>query len=242
MISQVSALFANHPDLLRDFSYFLPDAVQPQAEEQLAQYTQQAQRGQFAPQFDHHQRQQGGQYGHMHRHHMQHPQQHHGGDQNGMAMADRRGYPLQVRSARREDEIFLRLPNHERQFFLRVRAALGSRFVAWDDEERSCGRVCWCKTEHQRCGSGRADVFGVVIVGFSAPTCARRELWNEFIRCLELFAREVIDQSQLCTLLLVRRALLCIMLLSVRRSMALLYRAVLLPASRMCLASRTRRY
>ena len=35
VLEQVSALFADHPDLLKEFTYFLPDAVQEQAKERL---------------------------------------------------------------------------------------------------------------------------------------------------------------------------------------------------------------
>jgi paired amphipathic helix protein Sin3a len=37
VLDEVSALFADHPDLLKDFTYFLPDAVQAQAKAQLEQ-------------------------------------------------------------------------------------------------------------------------------------------------------------------------------------------------------------
>lgn len=35
VLDEVSVLFADHPDLLKDFTYFLPDAVQEQAKQQL---------------------------------------------------------------------------------------------------------------------------------------------------------------------------------------------------------------
>ena len=35
VLDQVSTLFADHPDLLKEFTYFLPDAVQGQAKERL---------------------------------------------------------------------------------------------------------------------------------------------------------------------------------------------------------------
>jgi paired amphipathic helix protein Sin3a len=35
VLEQVSLLFADHPDLLMEFTYFLPDAVQEQAKERL---------------------------------------------------------------------------------------------------------------------------------------------------------------------------------------------------------------
>ena len=37
VLEKVSKLFRNHPDLLRDFTYFLPDAVQGQVEAILRQ-------------------------------------------------------------------------------------------------------------------------------------------------------------------------------------------------------------
>ena len=37
VLDEVSLLFADHPDLLKDFTYFLPDAVQAQAKAQLEQ-------------------------------------------------------------------------------------------------------------------------------------------------------------------------------------------------------------
>ena len=37
VLDEVSRLFADHPDLLREFTYFLPDAVQAQAKAQLAE-------------------------------------------------------------------------------------------------------------------------------------------------------------------------------------------------------------
>lgn len=36
VLEQVSSLFADHPDLLREFTFFLPDAVQEQAKERLS--------------------------------------------------------------------------------------------------------------------------------------------------------------------------------------------------------------
>ena len=35
VLEQVSTLFADHPDLLKEFTYFLPEAVQEQAKERL---------------------------------------------------------------------------------------------------------------------------------------------------------------------------------------------------------------
>jgi paired amphipathic helix protein Sin3a len=35
VLEQVAALFADHPDLLKEFTFFLPDAVQEQAKERL---------------------------------------------------------------------------------------------------------------------------------------------------------------------------------------------------------------
>ena len=43
VLEQVSHLFADHTDLLMEFTYFLPDYVQEQAKEQLEQYRQQVQ-------------------------------------------------------------------------------------------------------------------------------------------------------------------------------------------------------
>lgn len=42
VLDEVSILFADHPDLLKDFTYFLPDAVQEQAKVQLAKYVREA--------------------------------------------------------------------------------------------------------------------------------------------------------------------------------------------------------
>jgi len=42
VLDEVSILFADHPDLLKDFTYFLPDAVQEQAKIQLAKYVREA--------------------------------------------------------------------------------------------------------------------------------------------------------------------------------------------------------
>ena len=42
VLDEVSVLFADHPVLLKDFTYFLPDAVQQQAKVQLAQAVRQA--------------------------------------------------------------------------------------------------------------------------------------------------------------------------------------------------------
>ena len=42
VLEEVSTLFADHPDLLKEFTYFLPDAVQAQAKEQLDQVAKEA--------------------------------------------------------------------------------------------------------------------------------------------------------------------------------------------------------
>ena len=42
VLDQVSELFAEHPDLLKEFTYFLPDAVQEQAKERLQRAAQEA--------------------------------------------------------------------------------------------------------------------------------------------------------------------------------------------------------
>jgi len=42
VLEQVSALFADHPDLLKEFTFFLPDAVQEQAKERLQRAAEEA--------------------------------------------------------------------------------------------------------------------------------------------------------------------------------------------------------
>jgi paired amphipathic helix protein Sin3a len=48
VLEQVSALFADHPDLLREFTFFLPDAVQEQAKERLSRAAAEAEEKQRA--------------------------------------------------------------------------------------------------------------------------------------------------------------------------------------------------
>ncbi|KAK1747405.1 transcriptional regulatory protein SIN3 [Skeletonema marinoi] len=48
VLEQVSALFADHPDLLREFTFFLPDAVQEQAKERLSRAAAEAEAKQRA--------------------------------------------------------------------------------------------------------------------------------------------------------------------------------------------------
>ena len=48
VLEQVSSLFADHPDLLREFSFFLPDAVQEQAKERLSRAAAEAEAKQRA--------------------------------------------------------------------------------------------------------------------------------------------------------------------------------------------------
>ncbi|CAE7577781.1 SNL2, partial [Symbiodinium microadriaticum] len=42
VLEQVSHLFEDHPDLLMEFTYFLPDAVQEQAKERLSRAVKEA--------------------------------------------------------------------------------------------------------------------------------------------------------------------------------------------------------
>jgi len=48
VLEQVSSLFADHPDLLREFTFFLPDAVQEQAKERLSRAASEAEAKQRA--------------------------------------------------------------------------------------------------------------------------------------------------------------------------------------------------
>jgi paired amphipathic helix protein Sin3a len=48
VLEQVSSLFADHPDLLREFTFFLPDAVQEQAKERLSRAAAEAEAKQHA--------------------------------------------------------------------------------------------------------------------------------------------------------------------------------------------------
>jgi len=48
VLDEVSTLFADHPDLLREFTYFLPDAVQAQAKAQLAEIVEEAEKQKLA--------------------------------------------------------------------------------------------------------------------------------------------------------------------------------------------------
>ena len=48
VLEQVSSLFADHPDLLREFTFFLPDAVQEQAKERLGRAAAEAEAKQSA--------------------------------------------------------------------------------------------------------------------------------------------------------------------------------------------------
>ncbi len=122
-------LFKDHPDLLRDFTYFLPDAVQPQAEERLRRSVQRAHRGAD--------KRPGGPVVMGRR----------GGGRPGDDRGD--GFPMpgdgasprvgmhpgksyrcrvaQRNKRRRDDELYLQLPPGERQFFLRVKASLPAR-------------------------------------------------------------------------------------------------------------------
>ena len=48
VLEQVSSLFVDHPDLLREFTFFLPDAVQEQAKERLSRAAAEAEAKQRA--------------------------------------------------------------------------------------------------------------------------------------------------------------------------------------------------
>ena len=65
VLEQVSSLFADHPDLLREFTFFLPDAVQEQAKERLSRAAAEAEAKQRAAAEAHaaHQRPQPGKKG-----------------------------------------------------------------------------------------------------------------------------------------------------------------------------------
>jgi hypothetical protein len=129
-MDQVSVLFKDHPDLLRDFTYFLPDAVQPQAEERLRRSVQRAHRNTgekrgvtplALP------RKAGGKPGEDRGD--GYPS---GGDGVSPRVGMHPGKSYRCRVAqrnkrRRDDELYLQLPPGERQFFLRVKAALPSR-------------------------------------------------------------------------------------------------------------------
>jgi hypothetical protein len=147
----VSTLFKDHPDLLRDFTYFLPDAVQPQAEERLRRSVQRAQRGVDGRAAYGAQRKLKAGAGER-------------GEARCVALLPVAGAVLRADGAflvrgcrgdegshsprvgmhpgksyryrvaqrnkrRRDDELYLQLPPGERQFFLRVKATLASRYV-----------------------------------------------------------------------------------------------------------------
>ena len=127
-VEQVSVLFKDHPDLLRDFTYFLPDAVQPQAEDRLRRSVQRAHRGAAGKRGG----PGGGPLGRKFGKDERDPAL--GGDGMSPRVGMHPGKSYRCRVAqrnkrRRDDELYLQLPPGERQFFLRVKAALPTRYV-----------------------------------------------------------------------------------------------------------------
>ena len=186
--AQVSILFKDHPDLLRDFTYFLPDAVQPLAEERLRKAAQRnarevgvaaGRRGVVMPS-----RKGPAGRGYDRVENVRVPTAD-GPRSPGVGTHPGKSYRNRIAQRnrrRRDEELYLQLPPGERQFFLRVKAALGSRCACVDV---TLGVLC----RHRLC----------------CPVCmwvvVRSESWREFVKCLDLYAQDVVNRQELLSLL-----------------------------------------
>lgn len=131
VLDRVSVLFRDHPDLLRDFTYFLPDAVQSQAKERLSRAARKNEERIARQQASGRRR---------------------GRRDDDSERARRRRRSRHGRD--RDDEVSMGLPPSERAFFDRAKAVIGTR-----------------------------------------------DLWVEFLKCLDLYSREIISRAELLTLL-----------------------------------------
>ncbi|GBG25023.1 Paired amphipathic helix protein Sin3b [Hondaea fermentalgiana] len=119
VLEQVSNLFKDHPDLLKEFTYFLPDAVRESAKTELARRAAKAQKASQRAK-----------------------------DKTAGRRKEKKGLPLGD-----NDQEETRIPQLERNLLGRIKAALGTR-----------------------------------------------ELWGEFLKCLDLFAQELISRAELLSL------------------------------------------
>ena len=168
VLEKVSHLFRDHPDLLQDFTYFLPDAVQPQVEQILRQnkvkgITPRSRRGPSGrrkPDKDLR-------------------------DDHALARAERekaRRRARRERQKRNDEPLSVSLPPSEKSFFQKVRrrrSPVSMAFLA------ACVLTCMCVSAR---------------VSQIKSSLGSRERWQEFLKCLDLYAREVITKAELLTL------------------------------------------
>mmetsp|Transcript_6575 Transcript_6575/g.13303 ORF Transcript_6575/g.13303 Transcript_6575/m.13303 type:complete len:1590 (+) Transcript_6575:983-5752(+) len=118
VLEQVSNLFKDHPDLLKEFTYFLPDAVRESAKSELVRRAAKAQKASQRAK------------------------------EKNSRRKEKKGLP-----STDSDQDEMRVPQLERNLLGRIKAALGTR-----------------------------------------------ELWGEFLKCLDLFAQELISRAELISL------------------------------------------
>jgi len=170
VLEQVSQLFADHADLLREFTYFLPDAVQEQAKERLSRAVRESELRKA----------------------------HHGGSKYNSG-ASIRCAPIR-RSASRGSRITLDSIRGSQDLTLNVAPVpmlnIQATAVAEPTQARVSSMQNTKRTNEQRMFERIRESFLLA----SETAIGATDGWNKFLKCLDLYSQDILPRSDLIKL------------------------------------------
>ncbi|RLN64109.1 hypothetical protein BBP00_00003642 [Phytophthora kernoviae] len=203
VLDQVSHLFRDHPDLLREFTFFLPDAVQEQAKERLNRAAEKAQQRKDLMAQKHKYASQGG---------YQQSRRDDGrsmGDSPSSAAMKGRGLLAE------DDDAYLKYGKKDVGMYKDDRRLSGKALERREKErERERNRA---QFNHKRAkrrpydGKERRAYLALSDVLLDKEEWGifekikkilpSRDNWREFLKCLELYSQEVLDRNEMLSLI-----------------------------------------
>jgi paired amphipathic helix protein Sin3a len=203
VLDQVSHLFRDHPDLLREFTFFLPDAVQDQAKERLNRAAEKAQqrKDQMA--------QKARKYGSASQGYPQSDRRDDLGSESPSSAAMKGGRPTGY-----DEDAYLKYGKKGRGYKDDDRRLSGKALERREKErERERNRA---QFNHKRAkrrpydGKERRAYLAISDVLLDKEEwnifekikkiLPSRDQWREFLKCLELYSQEVLDRNEMLSL------------------------------------------
>ncbi|OWZ19254.1 Paired amphipathic helix protein Sin3 [Phytophthora megakarya] len=200
VLDQVSHLFRDHPDLLREFTFFLPDAVQEQAKERLNRAAEKAQ--QRKDQMAQKARKYGSSQGYQGDRHDR------GGDspssaamKGGRLMDDEDAYMKYGKKGRgyKDDDHRLSGKALERREKERERERNRAQFNHKRNKRRPYDgkeRRAYLAISDVLLDKEEWNIFEKI-----KKVLPSRDSWREFLKCLELYSQEVLDRNEMLSLI-----------------------------------------
>ena len=185
VLEQVSTLFADHPDLLKEFTYFLPDAVQEQAKERLSRAAADAETRRMRRQQNIAQQQTYAQQQYAQQQQQQQQQQMHNQQFYAQQQQNQR-----MRQMQHQQQSQMAYPQQQQQ------------------QQQQQQHHHMQRQQQRRSNTNRNTTYNAGVerqffdhVKETLNTQSRNgEAWNEFLKCLDMYAQEILSRGEMLQL------------------------------------------